>query len=521
MRSNSSRIRLVRSGIVAAVVALTCGANLWAQTSAAGRDVSGSRFSALPVDVNKLATMRVTFPGGSGDPPALRVPCSDVSTHTDFDFDNGREFNVQAGFAETEIFAATYTLPPEVFPITVDTVEAIFGTQGTAVQTTTAWTFFVWDGNPRTGDLVAQGSSDGDTIPHVVIPAGSSALHLVVAIDPTEPPIIIANAGGTNTFSIGFRIDQHNSQTQNPCIVAPPSVANAFPATDRSGVSSATQNWLFAIDCGAGGCRAGWSRFSQLGICEPSGDWLLRSSWSSDNCTDPVGACCLADGSCVEVTQADCTTRGGVYNGDGSACADVVCGELPQACCFADSGGCLSLMPSVCAAAGGVPGGIGTDCANFVCFPSGACCLADGSCVDAVSDTECAALGGVFQGDATTCAAVTCPDPVGACCFDTGFCLVLSEADCTIATGTWQGAGSDCSDGDGDGTADACQAAPCTGDIDNDLDVDIADLGLMLAAFGTCDGDARWNPAADLDGNLCVELVDLSLLLQNFGTTCP
>ena len=55
---------------------------------------------------------------------------------------------------------------------------------------------------------------------------------------------------------------------------------------------------------------------------------------------------------------------------------------------------------------------------------------------------------------------------------------------------------------------------PCLGDLDADADVDLSDLGLMLAAFGiSADGDI------DHDGD--TDLADLGILLANFGNTCP
>ncbi len=55
------------------------------------------------------------------------------------------------------------------------------------------------------------------------------------------------------------------------------------------------------------------------------------------------------------------------------------------------------------------------------------------------------------------------------------------------------------------------------GDVDGDGDVDLNDLALLLAAYGTCTGDANFNPNADFGGDGCVDLADLSVLLANYG----
>lgn len=55
------------------------------------------------------------------------------------------------------------------------------------------------------------------------------------------------------------------------------------------------------------------------------------------------------------------------------------------------------------------------------------------------------------------------------------------------------------------------------GDIDGDGDVDQADLGDLLAAYGSCDGDANFNPDADFNGDGCVGQDDLGTLLGNYG----
>ena len=56
---------------------------------------------------------------------------------------------------------------------------------------------------------------------------------------------------------------------------------------------------------------------------------------------------------------------------------------------------------------------------------------------------------------------------------------------------------------------------PCFGDLDDDRDVDLADLATLLAVYGdsgTCQGDL------DCDGD--VDLSDLATLLAVYGTTC-
>ena len=56
---------------------------------------------------------------------------------------------------------------------------------------------------------------------------------------------------------------------------------------------------------------------------------------------------------------------------------------------------------------------------------------------------------------------------------------------------------------------------PCLGDLDDDRDVDFADLATLLAVYGdtgTCEGDL------DCDGD--VDLADLAALLANYGMAC-
>lgn len=62
----------------------------------------------------------------------------------------------------------------------------------------------------------------------------------------------------------------------------------------------------------------------------------------------------------------------------------------------------------------------------------------------------------------------------------------------------------------------AFEFANCTADIDHDGDVDLSDLGVVLAAFGCTSGCG----AADVDGDGDVDLSDLGVVLAVFGGAC-
>ena len=153
------------------------------------------------------------------------------------------------------------------------------------------------------------------------------------------------------------------------------------------------------------------------------------------------GACCLPDGFCVEVSELECQTLSGVFQGGFTNCFDTVCLGPVGACCFSD-GTCQELPQFEC---GGVFQGAGVPCSPDPCpavgIP-GACCLPDGNCQE-VLDIECASLGGVFGGDFTTCADVNCAG-TGACCLPDGNCVNFPLPLCIALNGQFQGFGTTC-----------------------------------------------------------------------------
>jgi hypothetical protein len=496
----------MKTQITFALVGLALAAA--ASSTALGQEGGGRE--QLPVATPDMPVQRIVYRRSMGeqDGGAAQDCPQQQSSLTGASFSGG-SYIVQAGFIEQEVAAATYTVPASAFPIRLDMMEMIFATSNASVQTTTKWSVIVWQGTPATGTQIFTVSSDGELLPHLVMPPGTTGTNIQFMIDPSDPDQIYIQDDGSHQFSIGYRIDQHNAPGANQCVTAPPSNMNAFPTTDTNGLQYPALNWIKMRDCGIFGCGVGWKTFQQIPqLCRPSGDWVMRATWTSlGNCgSTPTGACCEGT-SCSSLTLADCQLLGGVYRGDGVACTTSTC--APGPCCFAATGGCISLPATDCAAAGGIAGPAGVSCASYTCFPTGACCLPDGTCAGPMSPSQCAALGGTYKGNNSTCGTVTCPPPTGAACFPNGFCLVLTQADALAAGATWAGPGTTCADTNANGIPDACESAAIVGDLNHDGKVNGADLGMLLANWGNAG-------VGDLDGNGSVSGADLGILLTHW-----
>jgi len=57
-------------------------------------------------------------------------------------------------------------------------------------------------------------------------------------------------------------------------------------------------------------------------------------------------------------------------------------------------------------------------------------------------------------------------------------------------------------------------------DVNGDGKVDIADVAMVSAAFGSYPGHPRWNPAADINRDGKVDIADVAIVSSKFGTTC-
>ncbi len=179
-----------------------------------------------------------------------------------------------------------------------------------------------------------------------------------------------------------------------------------------------------------------------------------------------AGACCI-ESNCEIFEESTCTQVGGIWQGEGTSCDEVQCGEVPiGACCYPHASFgmvCEVLSQDDCVAASGFWYGDGSICSDiFVeCDPlpgGGACCYDHavyGMVCEVMSSEDCDVLPlGFFYGDGSVCSDdfVECPTlpGLGACCYETAtqemICEMMTEAECVDLSGYWYGSGVTCDD---------------------------------------------------------------------------
>jgi hypothetical protein len=168
---------------------------------------------------------------------------------------------------------------------------------------------------------------------------------------------------------------------------------------------------------------------------------------------EPPEACCLPDGSCLDLPPSQCLAQQGVPQGPGSKCT------VAEACCLSD-GSCAMLDPLCCDQQGGTPQGTGSQCTQTqaCCFPDGSCQMLDPLCCDEAGGTV-SLYSNVCLGDANQNGVNdACEPPSGACCYPDGSCLVTTQAGCLMTVGAvYKGDGTKClGDNNQNGVDDAC-----------------------------------------------------------------
>jgi len=269
----------------------------------------GSRFIEVPTHfstVRELVVRRRT--STPADAPSPHGGCPDtIISHSTAPWDVGTTVAAQGGMLEGEWCAASYDIPTSEFPIKIITAEALLASPTITGTSQTQWGVGFWQGTPAGGSQVIEYHSDGVVIEHLQHPIGQNVAAIInFGIDPGELAdqifITAANPGNpTNTFSVGFSIDQHNNQLASclglcdvACDPNYPFCGNlctgnnmmyAVDTVPPSGASQPSRNWLFGVSCPVS-CFTGWRNFSQISECSPTGDWMIRVTYEA-NCVLP------------------------------------------------------------------------------------------------------------------------------------------------------------------------------------------------------------------------------------------
>ncbi|MGP1346921.1 MAG: hypothetical protein ACTS3F_09695 [Phycisphaerales bacterium] len=216
-------------------------------------------------------------------------------------------------------------------------------------------------------------------------------------------------------------------------------------------------------------------------------------------CGDPAsGDCCVSNGTPFCDNQPCCEI---VCSNDPFCCNtewDQICANaallLPEcecaairvgACCFGAE--CVDGLTQIdCDSQGGAFQGFETTCTPDLCVPTG-------GCGDPTAGDCCIANGTPFCNDAECCEQICAADPF--CCETSwdGLCAVAAIAGCAVC-------GNNCpADLNGDGFVDdfdlqilldnlGCTGPGCIGDLNGDGVVDFTDVNILKSQFGPCPG---------------------------------
>jgi len=157
------------------------------------------------------------------------------------------------------------------------------------------------------------------------------------------------------------------------------------------------------------------------------GHFLNEGISCSLECDDTfVGACCLEDDACNEITHDECALLSGSFLGTATACDTSSCDPIIGACCTGE-GECEELSLVDCVSSEGSYIGTGTECSAGWCDASMeyACCLTD-SCTD-MTESDCETAGGFWSGYGSFCITGGC-DPT-----ENDFCNTAMP----VSTGVW------------------------------------------------------------------------------------
>ncbi len=149
------------------------------------------------------------------------------------------------------------------------------------------------------------------------------------------------------------------------------------------------------------------------------------------------GACCIIEngGECWEVmSEQECWPGPSNFH-EGMSCEDNPCGE-PGACCLED-GTCMDVLnDEACGWYSGISFHGSTSCSANPCGSPGACCFSDGSCSDVSNANQCTIMDGIEFNEGMNCSSGVCKE---ACCYSVGMGLQCIETHGLTCDQTYNG----------------------------------------------------------------------------------
>ena len=142
---------------------------------------SGRHAILIPITVPTINPL--VPPSGGGFIPRDCPPVNVTNTDASF---TGGSYIMEAGMAEGEIAAASYTVPAADFPMKFGVGEIIFATQNASQNTVTQWSVLIWQGTPNTGTVVAEEISDDVILPFIRMGPGTNGVDVQFSVDPGD-----------------------------------------------------------------------------------------------------------------------------------------------------------------------------------------------------------------------------------------------------------------------------------------------------------------------------------------------
>jgi subtilisin-like proprotein convertase family protein len=214
----------------------------------------------------------------------------------------------------------------------------------------------------------------------------------------TGTTVTLVDRPGSPQATFGFAEDNYGAP--GPVYFALTDYAAStydVPAVAPPGINSVTGNWKSEGSLAAfiGESAAGTWRLTAEDL--ENGDFGNIENFQIFLNNEAAGACCLANGSCVQATAGNCALQSGTFRGAGVTCANANCPQPSTGACCLPNGTCSLLSQSACNTQAGVYRGDGsvcsvTSCATYYPYAGFSVAIVDGGPVNGTPGPDAEAI---------------------------------------------------------------------------------------------------------------------------------